>query len=124
MDERFRLSGIVTPSKQRGRRLGFPTANLNLDPGPHEDGVYLAQATCQGKWQPALLFIGPAVTFDETERKVEVYLLVRCAPAYGEYMEVEAIKKLRENRKFGSADELIVQMQDDEKRARQFFVGA
>ncbi len=124
MDTLFTLAGKVVPSSQRGRTLGFPTANLDADPGAIEDGVYLAYAKFSQACLSALLFVGPAVTFGETERKVEVYLLGRQVPVYGDQVGIEAVKKLRDNRKFGSAEELVAQMQNDSRQAREFFSGA
>ncbi len=114
----MKVSGIVKRHLGRGRKLGFPTANLEVET-KLEDGIYLA--TVGPTELPALVFLGAAKTFGDTERKVEVYILDFDEDIYGEQIEVEILNKLRDNRKFRSEEELIKQMGEDEKQARQFF---
>lgn len=85
------------------------------------DGIYLAHTILGERRYPALLFIGSALTFGETARKVEVYLLDGDGDWYGREVTVEALEKLRQNIKFASAEELVKQMQQDEIAARKYF---
>lgn len=121
MEPLFIISGIVTPSSQRGRTLGFPTANLLVPLEEIQDGIYIALTKKDNRVYPSLLFIGSALTFGETGRKMEVYILDKVDDWYGEEILVESLKKIRENKKFDSADALVSQMKLDEQTAREFF---
>ncbi len=121
MENLFTISGIVTPSSQRGRSLGFPTANLNISADELDTGIYFAQAYYEEKAHPALLFIGAALTFGDMAKKVEVYMLDEIGDWYGHKIRVEALKKVRENIKFDTKDELIAQMEQDKKAAHEYF---
>lgn len=70
---------------------------------------------------PALVFIGAAETFGEKDRKAEIYILDFDEDIYGQEVEVEIIKKIRENQKFDSKEALVEQMKEDERLAREYF---
>jgi riboflavin kinase/FMN adenylyltransferase len=112
----MKFSGIVKRGSARGKELGFPTANL-VAPDFVEDGIYVGLANKK----PSLIFIGVAETFGETLRNAEIYVLDFDRDLYDKKIEIEVIKKLRESKKFDSKEELIEQMKDDEKVAREFF---
>ena len=109
------------PTSQRGRTLGFPTANLNIAAADLAEGIYLAFTYNNEQKYRSLLFIGSALTFNEANRKVEVYVLEKIDDLYWQEIMVEALKKIRDNKKFSSADELIAQMKLDVVEAKQFF---
>jgi FAD synthase len=112
----MKFSGVVKKNLGRGTKLGFPTANIDV-PENAEDGLYVGLANKK----PALVFIGSSKTFDETDRKAEIYILDFIGDLYGQEIEVELLKKLRENKKFESEQALIDQMKQDEQVAREFF---
>lgn len=117
----FTLTGKVKTSLQRGRKLGYPTANLEIEPDTPE-GIFIAHTILpNGEKRPSLLFVGSALTFNETEKKGEVFILDYKEDVYGQQITVEALQKLRDNEKFDSAEELITQMKKDEADARQYF---
>lgn len=121
MDKSIKLSGIVKKHLGRGKTLGYPTANLDIDAAGLDAGVYLAYSVIdQQKWW-SLVFIGAAETFGDTEKFVEAYLLDFSGDLYGKTLELELLQKLRENQKFASANDLIAQMKTDERLAREFF---
>ncbi len=114
----FQLRGEVVVGDRRGRELGFPTANVVPDealvcPG---HGVYVARANraC------AAVSVGVRPTFG-TGRAVlvEAHLLDRQVDLYGHSLRVDFIQRLRGERRFESADELVTQMQLDVRRARE-----
>lgn len=114
----MKVSGVVRKHKGRGRKLGFPTANIEIGKGS-SDGIYVAAV---GPMQlPAVVFVGAAKTFGEKKRWMEVYILDFDEDIYGQKIEVELIKKIRENEKFDSEAELISQMKEDMKKARKYF---
>lgn len=114
------ISGIVYKGQGRGNRLGFPTANLPAVEGI-ADGLYLARTKWEENLFPSLVFVGSAETFRQSERTTEVYLLDFSNDLYGQRLEVELVKKIRENKKFSSAEELVEQMEEDERLAREYF---
>jgi riboflavin kinase / FMN adenylyltransferase len=116
----YRLSGVVCTGAQRGRTIGFPTANLEqvgtLLPG---NGVYAVRvATSQGDYAGAA-HIGPNVTFGEETRQVEVHLLDFAGDLYGQTLTVEFVAKVRGTQKFAGVDALIQQMNKDIAEARR-----
>ena len=114
----FMVEGVVVKGDQRGRELGFPTANFVPDdrlviPG---HGVYAAFAD----GVPAAVNVGVRPTF-ETGRGVliETYLIDRNEDLYGRTLRVAFVERLRGEKRFSSADDLIVQMQRDVEDAKR-----
>ena len=116
----FTFSGIVQRNLGRGRELGYPTANVFI-PLDLPDGLFLGYTHLDSRILPSLVFIGPNVTFDETDKKAEVYILDFNEDIYGKNIHVEVVKKLRDGVKFTTVDALIAQMKQDELEARKFF---
>ncbi|GAA0702856.1 bifunctional riboflavin kinase/FAD synthetase [Kitasatospora atroaurantiaca] len=117
-----RVEGIVVRGAQRGRELGFPTANV--DTVPHSavpaDGVYAGWLTAGGERMPAAISVGTNPTFDGTSRTVEAYAIDRVGlDLYGLHVAVEFLAYLRGMEKFDSIDALLDRMADDVKRARE-----
>ena len=116
-----RVVGIVQKHKGNGRKFGYPTANIPVTP-EHEEGVFTGWTYLEGKKLPSIVFIGAAETLGETNKRLESYILdFPDRDLYGEKIEVEILKKLRENKKFPSVANLITQMKRDEKDARLIF---
>ena len=120
MEKLMILQGIVQKGMSRGKKLGFPTINFLLS---HriEDGIYVSQIVINNKQYNSLTFIGAAKTFDETKIQAETYVFDFDHDVYGEHVKVALIKKIRGNQRFDSEQELIAQMEDDKKRAEEFF---
>ncbi|MGE5041292.1 MAG: riboflavin kinase [Candidatus Levyibacteriota bacterium] len=112
--------GKVKTGKKRGRKMGFPTVNQNLHKKIPE-GIYISQLSYQEKVYNALTFIGAAKTFGETRIFAETYILSFHKEIYGEYATIRLIKKIRENKKFESAEKLKLQMEEDKRQAEIFF---
>ena len=119
------LRGIVVHGNERGRELGFPTANLAFDYSPALPalGIYVGRVSVPecgvGPGHPALVSIGVRPTFHDDGRVlVEVYLLDWDGDLYDAILTVELEDRLREERRFASVDELVTQMRADEAEAR------
>jgi len=115
-----KIWGKVRKHKQRGKSLGFPTANINLHKNIAE-GIYISKTRIKKSIFPSLTFIGAAKTFDEKKVYAEIFILDFKKDIYGIWISVELIKKIRRNKKFDSAKELIKQMKNDEQEARKYF---
>lgn len=116
----YRIRGMVTHGAGRGRKIGFPTANLSavdtLLPGP---GVYAGRAIFDGTPQRAAINIGPNPTFGEDHLKVEVHLLDFKQSIYGEVLEVDFLTRLRDVQAFNSLPQLLEQLELDMEKVRQ-----
>ncbi len=120
MGRNFRVRGIVVVGDQRGRHLGFPTANLPVssDFAVPADGVYAGWLTRldepDAERLPAAISVGTNPTFAGVERRVETYVLDRVdLRLYGVEIAVEFVKQLRGQMKFDSVEALIEQMTAD-----------
>lgn len=112
--------GKVRKHNQRGRKLGFPTANINLAKDIPE-GIFISKTKINSKIYPALTFIGQAKTFNETRFNAETYILDFNQNIYGKWISIQLIKKIRANKKFKDASELVKQMKKDEEELRKYF---
>lgn len=115
-----KISGVVVRGENRGKELGFPTANISLD-GKFDEGIYVSYSYIDGEKLPSLTFIGAAVTFGEEKIQAETYILDYSKSLYGSQMEIELLEKIRDNKKFDSKEELIKQMKEDRKMAFEYF---
>jgi riboflavin kinase/FMN adenylyltransferase len=118
----FRLQGRVARGVGRGVKLGFPTANLEIE-AEHAlppDGVYVSQAYINDRSYPSVTNIGKRPTFGTSERLVEVYLLDYDGELYGRKLEVDILERLRGEKKFDSAEELKKQIAQDVERGRKW----
>jgi riboflavin kinase/FMN adenylyltransferase len=115
MGRRFYVRGKVITSDKRGRLLGFPTANLDIKPQQAlpDDGIYATITLVNGEPFPSATNVGTRPTFGEGERMVETYLLNYEGDLYGRQLRVEFVKKVRDEQRFPSAEELIIQMGKD-----------
>lgn len=120
LGEAYTISGNVVSGYQNGRKLGFPTANVDtsetfrLIPTP---GVYAVtvKTTDDGATYGGMLNIGIRPTFNGREQSMEVNLFGFEGDLYGKKLEVAFIERIREERKFGSTDELAAQLSKDRK---------
>lgn len=116
-----RLEGEVVRGDQRGRELGYPTANLAvadqlLIPG---DGVYAGFLLAGEQRLPAAVSIGANATFDGVERRVEAYALDRDdLELYGEPVALDLVARLRGMERFDGVEPLLAQMARDVAKAR------
>ncbi|MCH8801953.1 MAG: bifunctional riboflavin kinase/FAD synthetase [Chloroflexi bacterium] len=115
------LSGVVVLGDQRGRTLGFPTANLEVDPQLllPGDGIYATWAIIDGERHQSATSIGVRPTFGLSNRLVEVFVMDFSDDIYGKTIGVEFIKKVRDQEKFDGLDELVKQINQDVDDCRQ-----
>jgi len=120
-----RLEGPVVRGDQRGRTIGYPTANLELpsDAAVPADGIYAGYLIHAGRQMPAAISIGTNPTFGGTSRRVEAYALDRTdLELYGEHVQVDFVARLRDTLTFDGVEPLVAQMRLDCDRARALLV--
>ncbi len=111
----FRLQGRVVTGDKRGKELGFPTANLDVEPGQAlpAGGVYACRAHIDGQTYSAMTNIGHRPTFGGGQRLVEVYLLDYNGDLYGRELAIDIIGRLRDEKKFDTPEQLKEQIAED-----------
>jgi riboflavin kinase/FMN adenylyltransferase len=116
------LEGVVVRGEQKGRELGFPTANIEIG-NPEKmlpmEGVYAAYGWVRGERVPGLLHLGPRPTFPGFSPTVELHLLDWSGDLYGDHLRVEVIDRIRDIRPFPSVESLIDAIRGDERDGRR-----
>ena len=115
----FNLHGRVIAGEGRGAKLGFPTANLDID-SQHAipaDGIYATRAHIGGKTYKSATSIGTRPTFNGGNRTIEVYIIDFKGNLYGQDLKIDILKRLRCEIRFASVEELKKQMAEDVKQS-------
>jgi riboflavin kinase / FMN adenylyltransferase len=119
----YPLAGTVVRGDGRGRQLGYPTANLQLSSHRKmipQDGIYFAQVEINGGMFSCMVSIGVRPTFfTHGQRTIEAHLLDFEGDLYGKTITLQFLKRLREERKFENAGQLIEQMNKDKEESRR-----
>ncbi len=114
------LRGPVVHGRERGRKIGFPTANIqNRTECLPPDGVYATRLALDDGAYASITNIGMRPTFAEPERTVEAHVFDFDRDIYGADVRLEFIERIRPERKFESAGALAAQIASDLKRARE-----
>lgn len=125
LGRRYSVSGTVVHGDGIGHKIGFPTANLNLDesskmlPG---DGVYAAMANFDGLWRPAVVDIGMRPTVKGSEHRVEAHLINFSSKIYGRNMTISFFSRIREEKRFAMLEDLENQIVNDVEVAKSLLV--
>ena len=121
LGRKYSVGGPVVRGAGRGASLGFPTANLHVDPRIllPSDGVYAGRATVEGRTHTAAINIGTNPTFGQEPLRLEAFLLDFEGDLLGRDMTVEFWARLRDELKFDSADALVEAIRDDVARTRE-----
>ena len=121
LGQQFSLEGTVVHGEKRGRELSYPTANIDLQ-NQHKivpkQGVYLVKSKLKGNVVYGMMNIGTKPTFDTSTPSIEVHFFDWNDDLYGQVVQVELLKWVREERKFSSVEELQAQIQADEQYCR------
>ena len=117
----FAIEGVVQRGDQRGRELGYPTANLALgDYQRPRYGIYAVRVTLDdGSEHPGVASLGVRPTFDPPQELLEAHLFDFDGDLYGRKIEVALHAFIRDEKKFDDVDALVAQMREDEAQARQ-----
>ncbi|HEX3228176.1 MAG TPA: bifunctional riboflavin kinase/FAD synthetase [Pyrinomonadaceae bacterium] len=119
----YGVEGPVAHGAERGTQIGFPTANIH----PHNrviprGGVYVTATLLDGQWRRSVTNIGMRPTFDDgTTTSVETHVLNWSDDLYGDVVRVRFLRRLRDEKKFGSIADLKSQIERDVSRAEEYF---
>jgi riboflavin kinase / FMN adenylyltransferase len=119
----YGVEGQIVHGFERGRTIGFPTANLK----PHNRvipkfGVYATATLIAGEWRRSITNVGVRPTFDgDPEPSIESYIFNFDGDLYGDVLRVRFLHRLRDERKFAGIDELKAQIERDTRRALVYF---
>lgn len=120
----FSVPGKVTTGKQMGRTLGFPTANMLPEPYLVKPaiGVYITRTLYQGQWYNSVTNVGYSPTL-KTDKDVtlETHMIGFDGELYGQDIEVFFLKKLRNEKRYDSREELIRQIRQDIAKAQLYW---
>jgi riboflavin kinase / FMN adenylyltransferase len=128
LDRPYRMKGTVIHGDKRGRKIGFPTANIELT-HPYllpKNGVYAVRMKIHNQWYDGVCNIGFKPTFknpDDYSLSIEVHLFEFNSSIYGEEVYIEWFERIRDEQKFSGIDELISQIQRDKETAITYFSG-
>ena len=113
------ISGTVVHGDKRGRELGFPTANLRLDPAcALRHGIYVVRVAIGGRRYDGVASFGRRPMFDTGAVLLEIFLFDFSGDLYGATIDVAFIAWLRDEAMFASAKDLVRQMAEDSRLAR------
>jgi riboflavin kinase / FMN adenylyltransferase len=118
------VTGTVVHGRERGRTIGFPTANIRsrtecIPP----DGVYATRIVLADGAYPSITNIGMRPTFAEPERTIEAHIFEFDRDIYDESVKLEIVERIRPERKFESAQALAAQIASDLSRAKEILSG-
>ena len=122
----YAITGKIVHGEQRGRKLGFPTANIELLHGEMAvpaPGVYAVTASIEGSIYEGMGNIGNNPTFNDVEHaRLEVNLFNCSGDLYGKTMSVQFHKYIRAEKKFSGVGELCRQIEEDKKAIKNYFL--
>lgn len=122
----YSVRGVVEKGAQRGRELGFPTANVRVESEEKmvpRQGIYLAYGIFDGSRIPGLLHLGPRPTFEGAGPAFEIHLLDWTGDLYGRTIEVEFCAHLRDIEAYDSVEALVAQMHRDREHGMAILAG-
>jgi riboflavin kinase/FMN adenylyltransferase len=119
----YGVEGRVVRGHERGRTIGFPTANLRpANRVIPRGGVYVTATLIDGAWRRSVTNVGVRPTFEkEAEPSVETFVMDWSGDLYGDVVRVRFLHRLRDERRFSGVEELKQQIDADVARARKYF---
>ena len=120
----FHLEGVVVKGEGRGKKIGYPTANIEVSPDliVPQKGVYVTRTIYKGMTYQSVTNIGNNPTFkDGNQLHIETNLFDFNLDIYGEILDIQFLHKLRDEKKFPTVNDLIAQIKFDVDAAKNFF---
>lgn len=119
----YEIDGKVIKGKSIGKSLGFPTANIQTENEIVPSGVFITSVGINAKTFPSLTNIGICPTFSQQEANIESYIINFDQDLYGEKIKINFFKKIRDEMKFATPEELSSQIKKDLEAAKAYFKG-
>jgi len=119
----FMLTGKVVRGKELGRKLSYPTANLHISEEYKlipKKGVYVVQSKIDNKLYFGMMNIGTNPTVNGEQQTIETHFFDASFNLYDKKIQIEMLKRIRDEKKFNSVEELQEAMQQDEEFSREF----
>lgn len=123
LGDNYTIQGIVVKGKGIGKSLNYPTANIQINSDLKlipKHGVYIVKCLIDNKFYWGMMNIGVNPTFDNNELSIEVHFLDYNGDLYGNTLNIELLKHLRNEKKFDSIENLKNQIALDESQTRDF----
>lgn len=117
----YEIEGSVVKGKSRGKALGFPTANIATENEIIPPGVFITTSWIDSKSFPSLTNVGNRPTFNQKETIIESFIINLNKNLYGKSIRVNFIKKIRDEMKFKTPDDLSQQIKKDLEKAKDYF---
>ena len=114
----YMLTGTIVKGKGIGKTLGYPTANIQIEEAYKlipKNGVYIVKTNFKGITYFGMMNIGTNPTVGGKSQTIETYFFNMDTDLYGSKMTIQMLKRIRDEKKFASVDQLIEAMQNDEK---------
>ena len=121
LDRYYILNGTVVHGDKRGKKIGYPTANIqpqNEKKVIPKDGVYAVWVRYEGEFYSGMMNIGERPTFNGGGRILEVHILDFEREIYGKDIQLQFVKRIRSEKQFKGIDDLKKQLKKDEKKVR------
>ena len=118
----YEIRGRVVRGERRGRRLGFPTANLETPNEILPEGVFITETVRRGRAYPSVTSVGTNPTFGPSPLRVETLLIDFRGSLYGAEIAVRFLQRIRPTRAFPDAAALAARIREDCEQARRWFV--
>ncbi|MDB9842446.1 bifunctional riboflavin kinase/FAD synthetase [Polaribacter sp.] len=119
----FMLNGLVVNGKQLGGKIGYPTANIDVQEAYKlipKTGVYVVQSTIENKTIFGMMNIGSRPTVDGNHQTIEVHFFDFNQDLYGKHLTISLLYFLRDEHKFDAISSLVFQLKKDEETARNY----
>jgi riboflavin kinase/FMN adenylyltransferase len=121
----YEINGEVVKGDQIGRKLGYPTANLDLHTSNKlipKDGIYAVKVQVESHSWNGVMSIGIRPTFRGKDRRIEVHVFDFKGDLYGKWMRVEVVDRIRDEVKFDSTEDLVQQMHKDAEASKKILL--
>lgn len=112
----YMLNGVVIHGDERGRKIGYPTANLkpeHPDKAIPKKGIYAVQVRVDGSWYGGMMNIGVRPTFDGITKTLEAHIFEFDQSIYGKTIQIRFYDRIRDEKKFSGIDQLKAQLDQD-----------
>ena len=117
----YEIEGEVVKGQSRGKALGFPTANIETENEIIPQGVFITKTRIGSKILPSMTNVGKQPTFVQKDLHIESFIIDFDRNLYGEHIGINFLKKIRNQVKFSTPDELARQLEDDLQTTKAYF---